>query len=233
MSIESGGAGSGYIGNSLVSNKKMVGYNVPTSSDESTKTESVDEASESPVSGKPKIGNGHAKIKFLRDFEPPEEYRQYLDKINGGGFWWKDYPNKNYYNASQQGMVSEAYPPSTISWISNYDDYSYNFTPTASRTQYCTVCAIQNVYITSNNDIYSVSHTISGSKQAFLYNNQQGWIGNVFTNQTFATSYLGQNPDGTTLSTSGTLAQVLSWMSYRFRNVNIYVDGILWSSALT
>jgi len=61
----SGGAGSGYIGNSLVSNKKMVGYNVPTSSSESTKTESINEASASPVSGKPKIGNGHARIKLL------------------------------------------------------------------------------------------------------------------------------------------------------------------------
>lgn len=60
------GAGSGYIGNSLLSNKKMVGYNVPTSSAESTKTESVNEVSESPVSGKPKIGNGYAKIKLLR-----------------------------------------------------------------------------------------------------------------------------------------------------------------------
>ena len=59
------GAGSGYIGNSLLSNKKMVGYNVPTSSDESTKTESVEDASESPVSGKPKIGNGHVKIKQI------------------------------------------------------------------------------------------------------------------------------------------------------------------------
>lgn len=68
-SSKSGGAGSGYIGNSLVSNKKMVGYNVPTSSAESTKTESVNEASESPVSGKPKIGNGFARIKFLREIQ--------------------------------------------------------------------------------------------------------------------------------------------------------------------
>lgn len=66
MAISSGGAGSGYIGNSLLSNKKMVGYNVPTSSAEETKTESVSEASENPVSGKPKIGNGFARIKFLR-----------------------------------------------------------------------------------------------------------------------------------------------------------------------
>ncbi len=65
MAVKSGGAGSGYIGNSLLSNKKMVGYNVPTSSVEATKTESVNEASEFPVSGKPKIGNGFAKIKYL------------------------------------------------------------------------------------------------------------------------------------------------------------------------
>lgn len=64
-----GGAGSGYIGNSLVSNKKMVGYNVPTSSAESTKTESVNEASADPVSGKPKSGNGFARIKFLREVD--------------------------------------------------------------------------------------------------------------------------------------------------------------------
>lgn len=64
-----GGAGSGYIGNSLLSNKKMVGYNVPTSSAEGTKTESVNEASATPVSGKPKSGNGFVRIKFLRDID--------------------------------------------------------------------------------------------------------------------------------------------------------------------
>lgn len=64
-SSKSGGAGSGYIGNSLLSNKKMVGYNVPTSSAEGTKTESVNEASENPVANKPKIGNGFARIKQI------------------------------------------------------------------------------------------------------------------------------------------------------------------------
>ena len=66
-SSKSGGAGSGYIGNSLLSNKKMVGYNVPTSSAEGTKTESVNDVSASAVSGKPKAGNGHARIKFLSE----------------------------------------------------------------------------------------------------------------------------------------------------------------------
>ena len=62
-----GGAGSGYIGNSLVSNKKMVGYNVPTSSAEGTKTESVNDVSASAVSGKPKSGNGFARVKFIEE----------------------------------------------------------------------------------------------------------------------------------------------------------------------
>ena len=64
-SSKSGGAGSGYIGNSLLSNKKMVGYNVPTSSAEGTKTESVNDVSASAVSGKPKSGNGFARIKLV------------------------------------------------------------------------------------------------------------------------------------------------------------------------
>ena len=45
----------------------MVGYNVPTSSAEGTKTESVNEVSASAVSGKPKSGNGFARIKFLSE----------------------------------------------------------------------------------------------------------------------------------------------------------------------
>jgi len=61
----SGGAGSGYIGNSDLSNKKMVGYDVPTSSSTSTKTESVNDASATPISGKPKIGNGFVRITLL------------------------------------------------------------------------------------------------------------------------------------------------------------------------
>lgn len=65
MAVKSGGAGSGYIGNSLLSNKKMVGYNVPTSSDEATKTESVNVFSSIPEVDKPKAGNGYARIRFL------------------------------------------------------------------------------------------------------------------------------------------------------------------------
>ena len=71
-SLLSGGAGSGYIGNSLVSNKKMVGYNVPTSSAESTKTESVNVYSAIKEANKPKAGNGFARVKLVTGFRNVE-----------------------------------------------------------------------------------------------------------------------------------------------------------------
>ena len=98
MSIESGGAGSGYIGNSLLSNKKMVGYNVPTSEAESTKTESINEASESPVSGKPKSGNGYARIKLVREYPtPPSNYLVDIEAEYGAFNLVTQYPlDKSY-----------------------------------------------------------------------------------------------------------------------------------------
>lgn len=63
------GAGSGYIGNTLLSEKKMVGYNVPTSDTASTKTESVETFSATPTADTPKAGNGFARITFLRGLE--------------------------------------------------------------------------------------------------------------------------------------------------------------------
>lgn len=61
-----GGGGSGYIGNPLLSEKKMVGYNVPTSIDEGDKTENSYKYSEIPLKNTPKAGNGFVRIKFLR-----------------------------------------------------------------------------------------------------------------------------------------------------------------------
>lgn len=65
VQITEAGAGSGYIGNSLLSNKKMIGYNVPTSSDAGTETESTNEYHSEGVTGKAKVGNGKVKITFL------------------------------------------------------------------------------------------------------------------------------------------------------------------------
>lgn len=119
MALESsGGAGSGYIGNSLVSNKKMVGYNVPTSSAESTKTESVNEASESPVSGKPKAGNGFAKIKLI------EELPQELVIYNNGQVNSKYFDVNNVTIGSTQAEpISKNYEVKSNHLLLEYDNW--------------------------------------------------------------------------------------------------------------
>lgn len=61
----SASGGSGYIGNSKLSNKVMYCYNCEESNEESTKTISTNNVSEVPISNYAKIGNGHAKIIFI------------------------------------------------------------------------------------------------------------------------------------------------------------------------
>lgn len=66
------GAGSGYIkdpiGAVLKQNKKMAGYNVPTSDNINTKTISVADTSQKPSKNKAKIGNGFARIIRLEKY---------------------------------------------------------------------------------------------------------------------------------------------------------------------
>ena len=64
-----GGAGSGSIRNPLVTNKKMVGFNVVTTTIEAAKTESVQVFSPLGEANTPKSGNGLAKIRFLESYE--------------------------------------------------------------------------------------------------------------------------------------------------------------------
>lgn len=62
-----GGGGSGYIGNTLLTNKVMYCYNCTESTDENTKTVSTTNVSEEPISEYAKKGNGYAKITYLSD----------------------------------------------------------------------------------------------------------------------------------------------------------------------
>ena len=130
-SAKSGGAGSGYIGNSLVSNKKMVGFNVPTSSAESTKTESVSQASATPTPNVPKIGNGFARIKLLS--EP--QTKSFFDVVSsydltnvGGGIKADSIDYSNYlgrivfYGQSNRKLLS-------------IDNEVFNYTSALSYTQ--------------------------------------------------------------------------------------------------
>lgn len=56
------GGGSGYIGNSLLSNKYMIGYNVEKSTDSDTLTNKTTNVSERAISDYAKMGDGFARI---------------------------------------------------------------------------------------------------------------------------------------------------------------------------
>ena len=62
------GGGSGYIGNGILFNKHMLGYNVETSNDINTKTNTTNsstDVSSTAVSDKVKTGSGYAKISLI------------------------------------------------------------------------------------------------------------------------------------------------------------------------
>ena len=59
------GGGSGYIGNTLLTNKAMYCYNCATSNDVSTKTISTTCTSSTPTENCAKIGNGYARITLI------------------------------------------------------------------------------------------------------------------------------------------------------------------------
>ena len=61
-----GGGGSGYIGNSLLTEKVMYCYNCTESTEESTKTISTTCVSSKPTENCAKIGNGYARITLIK-----------------------------------------------------------------------------------------------------------------------------------------------------------------------
>jgi len=232
----SGGAGSGYIGNSLLSNKKMVGYNVPTSDATNTKTESVLVYSPAPFANMPKMGDGFARIKFLRDPVPPE-YRTYIDQINGSGFYWKDYNNPVTPNGL---VVCKAYPFKDYSWCAANDNGTINPEDLTNGTQHRVYTNdITNIYINGSGDSYTCSFTFTGLPNMFSYapNYDGGYETTGCTwdnwNQQYPNVVAGafnQLSGSTTVSLSGTLEYVFQGLQKVVRNVNIYVNNVLWSS---
>ena len=65
VSCDSGGGGSGYIGNPFLKNKVMYCYNCEESNEESTKTISTTCNEETPTSYCSKMGNGYARITLV------------------------------------------------------------------------------------------------------------------------------------------------------------------------
>ena len=75
-----GGGGSGYIGNSLLTNKSMYCYNCTTSTATATKTYSTTNVSNTPTSNYAKSGDGAAEITYLEDTDFSQHVYKYAEK---------------------------------------------------------------------------------------------------------------------------------------------------------
>ena len=76
----SGAGGSGYIGNTLLTEKSMYCYNCAESSEESTKTISTTCISETPTENCAKSGNGYARIAYISsNFSTQKEIIEAMD----------------------------------------------------------------------------------------------------------------------------------------------------------
>ena len=76
-----GGGGSGYIGNSILTNKVMYCYNCEESAEVSTKTVSTTCISQTPTENCSKQGNGYARITLVKVDKPIKKYKEAI--LNG------------------------------------------------------------------------------------------------------------------------------------------------------
>lgn len=157
---------------------------------------------------------------------PDNNYAGYLNNINGSGFFWSNYTNKQYYSPSYRAIVYTPY--SYYSWITNESiPYSQNFSIQFHIAYY----DIQSIYITSVDGVYYINHTLPSSINGFyayetynttfdtgaIYPNNGGFDGGSF------------NTKLNRISVSGTLENCLKYLQQHCRNINIYVDGVLWT----
>lgn len=167
--------------------------------------------------------------------EPDLNYETYLNRINGrdhsstNAFYWWNYPSKGNPSADNYYYFTEYNP---------FTDYSFfvEHNNIISSGDGVLIHDIITLNITSVDGVYSFSTTLSYIPNCIAYYNSG--ILTYYNDFRFVYNYnnvyfsaLGASyPGNITLSSSGTLDNVLNYISNHFRNVNIYVDGVLWST---
>lgn len=151
IEINAGGAGSGYIGNPLLSNKKMVGYNVPTSSSASTKTLSTDMYNSVATYDVPKEGNGFARIRYLQKYITLDNWikdgwdyssSNFIQKSAGYGTY------NNIFSAAEKTSGKNLAKSSSLN-----DIFTYNSTDECLKTTHSG--DIYSFYAMKLNNVYS------------------------------------------------------------------------------
>lgn len=172
---------------------------------------------------------------------PDPQYQSYIDLCNGHGegqFFWYDVPQTN---SSYKGSTSiNSYPATDYSWF-KYPFQTNNFYPNSYITNMMQATDILTLYITFdgtnyNGVIYQGDSTIFSSIVSWM-DYSYSMDGVDFSYDPNSDSFYmrsGANRNLSNLSCSysnSDLASVLWFFSGLFRNINIYVDGVLWAQA--
>lgn len=151
--------------------------------------------------------------------DPDISYLSDIDIINGSGFYWSDWSQQDWYVYSLSGCSWYRITPTD------------NITNSISNNVYGSI--IENVYITSSGETYTFSLTPLTSS-IFQDTNDTTKIcnrGTINSQNQYISRYSSQLYTLPTYSKTGTLTDVFNYLKANIRNVNIYVDGILWARA--
>ena len=170
------------------------------------------------------------------DVNPDVNYQTYLNNINGSGFWFKNYSNTSLSVNGVIAYVLDYYPASLNSWVC---DESWNLFGNSPTTMYYLYPSdIIDLYITKVGSNYSLSYnytspTMENGRCNVVANNssfgQSCNFCNIINGQFSCTSKNAPNVYSKYFSSSGSLNTVFNYIMQRFKNVNIYVDGVCWS----
>lgn len=178
---------------------------------------------------------------------PDLDYLSYLERINGNGlngFYWVNYPSSSHLGSGYY-LDSLVHPYYYYSWFvysnsSSLNTVTFNSINSISGIS-CRCSDIFDIHITSSlSGLYSYSisipyintvvknrynNTISNGIQFYDgINSGDSNIGYWFNSLNSSLNF-----DYFTSSYTGSIDGVLNHIANRFKNVNIYVDGVLWS----
>lgn len=184
----------------------------------------------------------------------PPEYEQYIDAINGSGFFFKDWQSGDYTNQFFIEPIVTV-PFSKYSYVVFGDSNNVVQTPadySSSSTNYyymiwCSgyICrdAVVNIIKRENNKYYyTVDFTISDSNTGYwrvpnsdinfnVQNNTNNVNGSAQTNLQGTFHFNSLESSSVAAYEYDNLATLLRDLVMYVRNVDIYVDGELWSVA--
>lgn len=179
----------------------------------------------------------------------PDEYRQYMSKMNDmveGGFTFRNCPS-SWSNQWGDRFYIRSYPAENYSFFttgraggSNISIFSFknndNMSPInlqASAKLTLNITGSGSSYIGTVEHITDINIAYKGSTnyQYIDLKVNSDWSCTIYSGSSYGN--ISTPTNNVTLTQTGTLAEVLDYFSERLRNVDVYVNGVPWDDIVT